>query len=575
MWLALAFTACTAPEVKAPGTDAAMQPGADSGGDATPADSVATLPTADSGGDSAVVPWDDPDGCSDIYDPNILQNFSIDISDAEWAGVQADYASGAKNYHPVMVHYQAGTADEEVVAAMLRLKGNPSFSWYDPKMQFVLAFNESNPKARFHGQRKISLDAPWYDPSFLRDREAWAVMRRFSDTEGGDAIALPFACANSATFTVNGTFYGAYTNIEFLDHEWLERNFGKPDATGTLWKYGTNPVANADASDGSAIAAMNATTDIATLATLGDLDEWVNEFAAEAVVGDDDGYWCCNHNFYLYEHPSRGILFVPWDFDDDFDVQGYDTNPISGYTEPWGLFQQPLYVALTHDPVYGPKFVDAVEKMNAAMDPSLAQADIDRWSAQDADSVQSDPSRSMGWQEHVDEVARMRAWVAAHHAYLQSWVACQRGETTDADGDGSPVCTDPNDADPTVYPGAPEICNGVDDNADGWIDDPASTPADPACDDCVRHDFVDHHFLFCRNPRSNADAEANCEAHGGVLTTFQTTGEDVLYYFYTWPITEPWWTGVGTGSCPAWDESIASSSSADCGTLHPSICSAP
>lgn len=38
---------------------------------------------------------------------------------------------------------------------------------------------------------------------------------------------------------------------------------------------------------------------------------------------------------------------------------------------------------------------------------------------------------------------------------------------TDSDGDGSPDSADCNDADPTVYPGAPELANGRDDNCDG------------------------------------------------------------------------------------------------------------
>ncbi|HCH62648.1 MAG TPA: hypothetical protein DFR83_07590, partial [Deltaproteobacteria bacterium] len=41
----------------------------------------------------------------------------------------------------------------------------------------------------------------------------------------------------------------------------------------------------------------------------------------------------------------------------------------------------------------------------------------------------------------------------------------------DADGDGTPASADCNDTDPAVFPGAEEVCNGIDDNCDGAIDE--------------------------------------------------------------------------------------------------------
>ncbi|MDP2304790.1 MAG: CotH kinase family protein [Pseudomonadota bacterium] len=553
MLLVTALLACTSPDPIGPGPDpiVAVEPETEIIG-----------PAPDSGDTGTEGPdTEDPDGCKGLYDPDVLQDFAIEITPEERAELEDDYARGEKDYHPVVFRH----GDQIVEDAMIRLKGNPGFSWYIEKMQFVVAFNEVDSAGRFHGLRKIALDASWYEPTLVRDRVAWQVIRR----EG----SLPFACANSATLTINGEYYGLYSNIEYLDHEWLERSFGAADATGTLWKYGYDPVANEEDSTGAAIARMNDTTDPDALAALGDLDNWIKAWAAEAVLGSDDGYWCCDHNYYLYEHPTRGILFVPWDLDDTFDVMGYDADPVRGYASgrEIGLFDQVHFWILANDPAWGPKYVDAVAALNDAMDPDTTIADIDAYEAQIADALVADPNRSFGWEEHVAQTERMRAWVRARHAYLDSWVACQRGSTVDTDGDGSPVCADPDDGDAVVGPSGVEVCNGIDDDADGWIDD------DAACDDCVRHDFDARHFTFCRWPRTNFDAEANCQARGGTLTGPETTGEVYVYFFYTWPVREAWWTAAvsGSGRCAAWDEASFSNGVAGCSEEHPSVCAIP
>ena len=41
----------------------------------------------------------------------------------------------------------------------------------------------------------------------------------------------------------------------------------------------------------------------------------------------------------------------------------------------------------------------------------------------------------------------------------------------DADGDGYPSCRDCDDANPAVHPGAPEICDGLDNDCNGAVDD--------------------------------------------------------------------------------------------------------
>ncbi|MEC7948424.1 MAG: putative metal-binding motif-containing protein, partial [Myxococcota bacterium] len=53
----------------------------------------------------------------------------------------------------------------------------------------------------------------------------------------------------------------------------------------------------------------------------------------------------------------------------------------------------------------------------------------------------------------------------------------ERAGPVDADGDGVASSDDCDDADGAVYPGAPEICDGIDNDCDGVVDGPGSVDA--------------------------------------------------------------------------------------------------
>ncbi|MBM4393639.1 MAG: CotH kinase family protein, partial [Deltaproteobacteria bacterium] len=345
--------ACTGDPVIAPGRD---------GVEAT-IDSAELVPGTDTGDESGQER--DEHGCVDLYHQDHFPAYELMMDD--WGALEADYARGVKDYHPATLSLQGETVDVQV-----RLKGNPSFSWLGGKLQLVVSFNEDDPDARFHGQRKIVLDATWYEPTLLRERLGWWVMRQRGE--------MPASCANNATLAVNGEFYGTYAHLEYLDHEYLERVFGDAHATGTLWKYGSEAKTNIENADYAKLETFWRADDVATMESLGDVREWTRAWAAESVMGDDDGYWCCAHNFYLYDHPDEGMLFVPWDWDDTFEITPYDSNPVTGYST--ALFQQEHFVAVTSDADWRSVYVDELEAMNEAMDPSVTVPLLLAWDAE-------------------------------------------------------------------------------------------------------------------------------------------------------------------------------------------------
>jgi hypothetical protein len=503
--------------------------------------------------DGVVVGEDDEFGCADIYNQALLPAFELDIQDEEWDALERDYSAGRKEYRRATFRYGI-----ETVSAMVRLKGNPNFSWFGDKMQFVISFNEDDPDARWHGLRKIALDASWYDPTVMRDRVSWSLMRQRED--------LPSACANNATLSINGEFYGVYGNIEYFDHEYLERAFGDDAATGTLWKYGSEPKANADAADSGQMQAFWNASSVADMEALGDVAQWTRMWAAETVLGDDDGFVCCQHNFYIYAHPTRGLLMIPWDFDDVMDVAPHTSDLIDGYGFGLGLYQQQHFMLAMADPTWRAAYVTEVEAMNALLAGDAVGATIDTFDAQIADAVAADSLHTWGYEERIETVDRMKRWVVARHEYVDAWVACERGSPVDADNDGLDSCSDLDDGTPV----SDETCNGHDDDNNGRIDDA------PECNDCARRDMDERHFLFCSQPRTWDEAATNCADHGAQLATLDDNESYYMAFFYAWPYTEPWWLdGQRSGECLGWDEAAFNFVYTDCDAPHPSICRLP
>lgn len=388
----------------------------------TPADSGADTDTGELDTGEAEEPETWPKACSDLYDQDALPTFALSFEREDWAALNADCAAGAQTYHPVQFTYEG-----ETVSAMARLKGN--WSWSCDKMQFVISFNEEDSEARFHGQRKLMLDAPWYDRTLLHERVAFPLFER---------LGLPYSCVNNAVLTVNGSFYGVYANLERIDHEYLERHFEEED--GNLYQGGTELKTNEDEADTSNLDALRAATTVDEVAEYMDLDQAVAEWAAEAMLPAMDNYWAgVEINYYLYDHPTRGFLYLPYDLDISFGDAAYPGSsevwPDAVWSDPityehYGWRKEDLVKMVLADRAWCDRFVEELRLARAAYDPVEMAADVDAWQAQIADAVAED--------------ARMPYTVAEHDAAIEDLKAffVQRAEVVDdwlADGDHCPA----------------------------------------------------------------------------------------------------------------------------------------
>ncbi|HVV53518.1 MAG TPA: CotH kinase family protein [Polyangia bacterium] len=425
--------------------------------------------------------------CSDLFDQTVVPAYSIDISADNWAKLTADFndlqdvlaGNPPETYYPVTFHYGA----ETVTDAAIKLRGKSS--WVNtvlhdanPKMQFDVSFDQIDSKGKFHGVSSIHLSMPRDDWTFINNRIGDNWLRK---------IGQPAPCANNATFTVNGAYYGLYVAEGSVGKSLLEQYF-PGNSAGDLFKGGTQAETNTASPNWARLDALNAAADIATLSTLVDVPHTVLDWAAEAVVEDCDGYYGGAHNYYIYDQGAPGWVWITDHTDsalewaEIFTGVSYKEHPIywwAGRVAP----DKPGtdYLLVMNDPAARQQYVNAVATQVAKWDPDEIAGWIAAWTPQIAGALAADPHKWATVAQAQMAVASLEDMVKNRPQYLQSFVACEQGspaDATDADGDGVPWCNDCDDGNAAVHPGAPEICgNHVDDNCNGVVDE--NCPGEP------------------------------------------------------------------------------------------------
>jgi len=420
-------------------------------------------------------------GCADLFAQDAVRTYSLEIDPAEWQSLEAEFNNIAElavngnefaTFHPAVFRLD----QETVTNATVKLRGQSSwmqtvmFDGARAKMQFTVAFDQIDPNGEFHGLDKLVFDMPRSDWTFLHDRLAHAWLRQ---------NGILAACVASARLMINGAYYGLYAVEEDVDRGVIKQFFpANPD--GDLWKGGEEPETNKAAPDWARLGTFWMTPDLAAVSAIVDLPGSIMTWAAEALLNNADGYYGGFHNFFLYDQGQQGFVFLPQDTDATFDwlamfdLPGAANHPVFW----WELRAKPAplpgphWVIVMSDAGWRRKYADAIATQIARWDVAQIQGWIDAWSQQIAADVAADPHAWATADNFTAAVQKAREIVATRPDYLRTFVACEQdGTGEDKDGDGARWCDDCRDDDATIHLGAAEICNGLDDNCNGTIDE--------------------------------------------------------------------------------------------------------
>lgn len=337
-----------------------------------------------------------------VFAPDTLHVIAITV-DAQYLD---QLANDRDNRVPCTFTFDGTT----VTNVGIRMKGGyGSTSTLDGKPPFSVKFNEFVGGQRLDGLKKLWLNNAQEDPTFLSETVGYMAYRR----EG-----LPASRTSHAIVSLNGFTYGIYVLVEPVGDDYFDRNFGPANDQGNLYEGFYHPedqslgdfALHPEALDlKDEVADMRTRDDILALAnavtTAPDdqlaaqvgarmnLDRYITALALDTFLGYWDSCAYFLNNYYLYDHPTEGFIYLP---------HGMDQLQYSRMGTPMSVFGQ----RIRNVPALNAQLDGEIARIQGAWDPSVFHARIDQIAAILA-TAPSDPridSDRASFDSYVDQI---------------------------------------------------------------------------------------------------------------------------------------------------------------------------
>jgi hypothetical protein len=153
----------------------------------------------------------------DFFDANHIPEVRISFKQKNWMSLLDSLKVSGSN----MLIGDVAIDGTTMPSAGIRYRGTGSFKYGEKRNPYYIKLNFVNSNANYQGAKGIVLSTALRDPSMVREVLGYEIARKY----------MPAPRANYSKLFVNNEYIGLYVNVEAIEDNFLDKNFGTPDNT--------------------------------------------------------------------------------------------------------------------------------------------------------------------------------------------------------------------------------------------------------------------------------------------------------------------------------------------------------